>query len=432
MKPAKHLFAKVRRAMIAGLVLSTLGNRVVEYGFQALTAADVVPVLALVVISSLGHAVVFFYPLYAKILGRFSPDKALAATDAAEGAFSVLTCLWIIVFPQQAVHAVIIYLLIDLLLAPVTDIAEEYYGAHFAQVDEDTALAFNASLYSMLAISGFIVGGLAGSFLAGLSILVLMAANTVLSFAGAGLRYTARHLYPVPPPDEVEAEDYSALGQQVPLKQFMHDMLRSGPASPLISAALALTGTMTGELFLLWVASQGVAGVHIPGVGAGAFTGMGLTLAVFGVGAAIGPHIGKYLKRFTHTEYTLRLLAVLSVVITGALALWIGVGTVPAAVLLLFTLLIAALSRARMIVLDTHRQAYFKGKQFARIMSWSFAFSAVGTVAGLQVGYWLNQANNPVPCLIIGTILWVVITPVVSSTRTPHAPVGTATDGTGT
>lgn len=411
------IFRRVRRSMIVGLLLSVLGNRVVEYGFHALTAADIVPVIFLVVISSLGRIIVIGYPIYAKFLSKYSPDKTLAFTDICEGCLSALACVWIVVMPHHAVYVVVIYMVVDTFLVPVTDIAEEYYGAYFAQIDEKTALTFNASLHSALAISGFIVGGGVGALLAGVSIAGLMLVNSILSFIGGGFRYTARHLYPVPAPVHADAEEHSLLGVRMPVRQFIHDILLSGPASPLLSLTVALAGTMTGELFFLWVAGQGIADILILGYKLDAFSGMGVTLTVFGIGAAVGPHVGRYLKKFVRTEYTLRIISLMSVILISGMALWVSMGVIPPTILLLFVFLLAVLGRARLIVLETHRQVYFKGKQFARIMSWSFSFGALGTILGLNIGYWFNQANNPLPCLIIGAILWAIITPIVSSTR---------------
>ena len=79
-----------------------------------------------------------------------------------------------------------------------------------------------------------------------------------------------------------------------------------------------------------------------------------------------------------------------------------------------FVLAITILNRARMVVLETFRQAEFKGTRFVRIMSWSYSFGALGTILGLQIGYWLHLSTQPVACLFIGGILWVFIGVIVN------------------
>ena len=395
--------------MVFGLLLSTLGNNTVEYGFNALTAAGVVSVGAFLTLSVLRRLSAFAFPVIAKLMGKHSPDKVLIACDSTETVLSVLAFTITLLAPHQAIWAVYAYTLIDLLILAFTDIAEEFYGAHFAQINEDTAMAFNASLSTIQAIVNFVVAGLAGSLLAGVSIPTLLAVNTALSLTAALFRARARHTYPVPPPTTINASQFAATGHKEPLRQFLHDLFTSGPASPLVSLAIAFAGTMSGELFILWAANHGPA-VPLPGTDNTAYAGMGLVLTVFGLGAAFGPQAGE-------TAPILRTAALFSAALTGALATGILTDTILPPLIPVFVFLNAAASRARAVVLETHRQAYFRGAQFARIMSWSFTFSAAGTLLGLLVGYLLGQAYNPVPCLLIGTALWLAIAPIVSSRR---------------
>ena len=414
--PRAILMRRTRRIMVFGLLLSTLGNNTVEYGFNALTAAGVVSVGALLTLSALRRLSAFAFPVIAKLMGKHSPDKVLIACDSTETVLSALALTITLLAPHQAIWAVYAYTLIDLLILAFTDIAEEFYGAHFAQINEDTAMAFNASLSTIQAIVNFVVAGLAGSLLAGVSIPTLLAVNTALSLKAALFRARARHTYPVPPPTTINASQFAATGHKEPLRQFLHDLFTSGPASPLVSLAIAFAGTMSGELFILWAANHGPA-VPLPGTDNTAYTGMGLVLTVFGLGAAFGPQAGKWLRQAGETAPILRTAALFSAALTGALATGILTDTILPPLIPVFIFLNAAASRARAVVLETHRQTYFRGAQFARIMSWSFTFSAAGTLLGLLVGYLLGQAYNPVPCLLISTALWLAIAPIVSSRR---------------
>ena len=100
-------------------------------------------------------------------MGKHSPDKVLIACDSTETVLSALALTITLLAPHQAIWAVYAYTLIDLLILSFTDIAEEFYGAHFAQINEDTAMAFNASLSTIQATVNFVVAGIAGSLLAG-------------------------------------------------------------------------------------------------------------------------------------------------------------------------------------------------------------------------------------------------------------------------
>ena len=208
--------------MVFGLLLSTLGNNTVEYGFNALTAAGVVSVGALLTLSALRRLSAFAFPVIAKLMGKHSPDKVLIACDSTETVLSALALTITLLAPHQAIWAVYAYTLIDLLILAFTDIAEEFYGAHFAQINEDTAMAFNASLSTIQAIVNFVVAGLAGSLLAGVSIPTLLAVNTALSLTAALFRARARHTYPVPPPTTINASQFAATGHKEPLRQFLH------------------------------------------------------------------------------------------------------------------------------------------------------------------------------------------------------------------
>ena len=107
-----------------------------------------------------------------------------------------------------------------------------------------------------------------------------------------------------------------------------------------------------------------------------------------------------------------------SALVSGAILLLFGLFelTVGSSFILAlgFVLAITILNRARMVVLETFRQAEFKGTRFVRIMSWSYSFGALGTILGLQIGYWLHLSTQPVACLFIGGILWVFIGVIVN------------------
>ena len=132
------------------------------------------------------------------------------------------------------------------------------------------------------------------------------------------------------------------------------------------------------------------------------------------MGAMLGPTAGRWLRRIGSAKTVL----LASALVSGAILLLFGLFelTVGSSFILAlgFVLAITILNRARMVVLETFRQAEFKGTRFVRIMSWSYSFGALGTILGLQIGYWLHLSTQPVACLFIGGILWVCIGVIVN------------------
>lgn len=410
----QRVVLRARRLMVVGLVVSVLGNRLIDGGFDALTAAGSIAVGVLVAIKSLDTVSVMAFPLYARFLKRVSPDSALITVDFVEAALSAAALLVVVALPQYAIHAIVAYVLIDIFLAPVSDIADEFYGAKLADYGEDQALAFNAALYSLLGLLGFVIASPAGALLSGLSLTILLAGNVVLSLGGAGFRIYARRKAPMPPLlDDADADEFSVTGAPLPLRQFLHDLLRSGPASPLLSLVLNVAAALTGELLMLWVAALAGFDAHVA---------MGIVIATFGVAATVGPLVGKRIRSRWETGPVLRVMALIAMVNVVVLLAQVIAGAATFVAGLVFVLVNIVLSRARIIILETHRQTFFKGGQFARVMSWSYSFGAVGTLAGLQLGYWLGLVTDPRLCLAIAAATWLVVSFVVRSTRGSSSP----------
>lgn len=407
------MLIRARRLMIAGLVASVFGNYVINAGFSTLTAIGAIATSLLVLLKTLEQIVVFFFPLYAKLLARYSPDKSLILVDFLEGAFSLIGLLLILTDIFDPVIVIAAYVLIDIFLAPITDIAEEYYGLSLAKVDEQQALSFNAWIYSILALVGFSFGGPLGSWLSAVSIPILLSVNVVLSFIGAGFRSFARHTIPVSSLLDADPEDFAVTGSRMPISEFVADLFKSGPASPLLSFIIRIASALTGELFLLWVAMVAANLFNQYN----AFTGMGVVLLVFGVAASIGPQLGKYARKTYDTGIILRVSALFMFAITSGFAGYLNWNEPNPYIALLFVALAVTVNRARIIVLETHRQILFKGSQFMRVMSWSFSFGALGTMVGLQLGYFLDLPHSPQISLLIASCLWLAISFVI---RTPR------------
>ena len=200
-------------------------------------------------------------------------------------------------------------------------------------------------------------------------------------------------------------------GSRLPVKEFFKDLFASGPASPLLSLMIRIASAMTGELFLLWVA--GVSAERASHLGA--FTGMGLVLAVFGVGAMLGPTAGRWLRRIGSAKTVL----LASALVSGAILLLFGLFelTVGSSFILGFgfVLAITILNRgANGCSWRRFARQKFKGTRFVRINELAYSFGALGTISWLADWLLAALSTQPVACLFIGGILWVCIGVIVN------------------
>lgn len=401
---------RARRWMIAGLVVSVLGNRLMDGGVDSLTAAGVFPVAWIVVATSAGKVIEFGLPLYARILQRWSPDSALIVEDALEGGLGVVAVLAIAAWPDREVPALLAYLSVMLFLYPVADIADEFYGAKLAEVSPDHALSFNASLYAWLGVLGFVVAVPVGALLAGVSVQAMIIINVLLSTSGMVLRLHARRKFPVDPLVDADPDEFSVAGQSQSVRRFLHDMFRSGPASPAVALVLQMIGGLTGHLVLLWVASTAAS----PAPGA-----MAVVLLVFGVASTVGPLLSKRIARLLPTPSLLMVTAVLSALNLAWFTVALFVGSADFTVGLAFVFLNVTLNKLRTVVLETHRQTFFSGSQYSRVMSWSYAAGAAGTLLGVQLAFVLGAASNPEWSVLAALVMWLAVAFVVRSRLRP-------------
>lgn len=155
---------------------------------DGLVVAGAIPVIWIAISTTLGEAVIFTFPIYARFLKRFSPDWILVLEDLAEALFALLAVLVMAAFPNLDLWPFLAYLLVLMFLTHISDIADEFYGAKLAQVDEKAALAYNASISAFLSIAGFVVAVPLGSIIASQSAAAVLLVNVVLSLVGAATR----------------------------------------------------------------------------------------------------------------------------------------------------------------------------------------------------------------------------------------------------
>lgn len=409
---------RARRLMALGLVVSVLGDRVVAGGTDGLIVAGSIPVIWIALSTTVGEAVVFAFPAYARVLKRFSPDWALVFEDLAEAVFALLAIVAMLIAPSLGVGPLLAYLLILMILSPISDISDEFYGAKLAQVDERAALAYNSSVSAALAIGGFVIAVPAGSLIASQSVIAILVTNIVLSLVGAFVRARISREVHVGRAIHEDASDFEATGASLKRRQFFHDLFASGPASPLVSFLLGVIGALTGHLVLIWAAGL---------VPASPFIATSLIFFIFGVSAATGPLLAVRFRDVFRTETALLITAVASVgnILWFVGYIWIsGEGSLVAAIV--FIVINVTVGRLRGTVLDTHRQRFFKGTQYARIMSWSFAFGGAGTLIGIWLAYIVGVPVNPFWGLLIAAVLWVAPAVLVISNIRPKGVITSA------
>jgi len=374
--------------MTAGLVVSILGTRLIEGGSDGLVALGLLPVVWVAVLTTAGELISFASPVMASFFARFSPAGVLIASDLLEAVVSAVAFIIILVAPSLLVPVLIVYLLISVVFPAITDVVEEFYGQQLAQADPDEAMTFNASIYSILAFIGIVFAMPLGSVLAGVSIHVLLAANMTLSAAGTLLRFVSSRTVITLPPVEQDAEDFAVFGKRMAFKPFMKDLVTTGVASPLFSFLTATGATVGG----IYVYLAGAASSDMPPTDA-----LGLTVAAFGVGATIGPWIAKALSKLGDLSRTVSRLLWMTIVFLLALSIafatakgqiswWIGI---------VYALFIGLLARMRAVLTTTLRQRSFRGSRFGRIMSWSFAATALGTSVGSWLAIVVNATQFP-------------------------------------
>jgi len=397
--------------MTAGLVVSILGTRLVEGGSDGLVALGVLPVLWISVLTTFGELVSFASPFIAKVTARFSPARVLVSSDLAEALLSGVALVALILAPGWTTPVLLGYLLLAAVFPAVTDVVEEFYGQQLAQADVKQALTFNASVYSALAFVGIVIAMPLGNILAGVSITVLITGNLVLSALGTLLRLVSSRTVVTPPATDQDLEDFGVLGERMTARVFVHDLWATGAASPLFSFLLQVGGTIGGVFVYLAVAQRA------PVDPAAALASV---IAMFGVGATVGPWVGRALSDRGDIRHLVWLVLVATVaflvIVAGLLSVldagaawWTG---------LAYALVLGILSRTRAVLTTTLRQQDYRGTRFARIMSWSFAATALGAVVGSWLALALGATQHPSLALLVQAG-FIVLALVLLAARVP-------------
>jgi hypothetical protein len=374
--------------MTLGLATSIIGSRVVDGGSNGAVAESILPLAWLAVLATGSAGLSFAAPLIARLTAPHSPARTLVASDLAEAVVSIIALVLLVAFPGERSTLLGGYLLIVAIFPAILDVAEELYAQQIAQLDEMQALAFNTTIYSVLGFVGLVVGMPLGSWLTSRSIVWLVAANALFSLIGFAFRFVSSRTLMVGAIYDQDASEHSAVGGRMRLREFLSDLLRTGPTSPAMEFVLKVGATMSGVFVYLWVASftPWSAGAALAAV-----------LFAFGVGATIGPYVAPILRR--HLTSRAALLATYSFAALMSSAMAVFAGAVERHRLwvigLAFALALGVVSRARAVLTVTLRQQAFKGKRFVRIMSWSFSFVAAASILGNWLGVLLDLPARP-------------------------------------
>ncbi len=301
---------------------------------------------------------------------------------------SIIALVLLVAFPGERSTLLGGYLLIVAIFPAIMDVVEELYGQQIAQLDEKQALAFNTTVYSVLGFVGLVVGMPLGSWLTSRSVVWLVAANALFSLIGFAFRSVSSRTLMVGAVYDQDASEHSAVGGRMRLREFLSDLLQTGPASPAMEFVLKVGATMSGVFVYLWVAS------FTPWPAGAALAAI---LFAFGVGATIGPYVAPVLRRRLTPRTALLTIYSFAALMSSAMAAFAGaverhrlwvIG-------LAFVLALGVVSRARAVLTVTLRQQVFKGKRFVRIMSWSFSFVAAASILGNWLGVLLDLPARP-------------------------------------
>lgn len=388
--------------MVSALIISVLGNRFLDGSENALLATGMIPAFWIVFSTTTGKSVEFIFPLYAKFLKSRNPVASLMFEDLLEVLLSLVALIFIVIDPGRQYIYFIIYMFCLIFLYPITDVSSEFYGAKLAQQNPDEALKFNANLYMFLSASGFLFAAPLGAILSAQPLHVVILINLFLSSCSIFMRKYANDLNSLGPIEEVDESDYSILGKKISRGLFLRDLLTSGPASPMMNLILQVSGALTGQLFIIWTVQQ--AGIDQE-------YAMSITLFIFGLGATLGPYISGKITNRIPVEKLFKVTSLMSVANNLLMVVSVVHFSGTGYVYVVCTFLIfsgVVISRLRNVSLETHRQVFYSGSQYSRIMSWSFAFGALGSIVGFQLAYHLGILENPIPALLCSSFLWLV------------------------
>ncbi|AEV84466.1 hypothetical protein ACWT_3443 [Actinoplanes sp. SE50] len=335
--------------MTLGLATSIIGSRVVDGGSSGAVAESVLPLAWLAVLATGSAGISFAAPLIARLTAPHSPARTLVASDLAEAVVSVIALILLVVSPGGRSTLLGGYLLVVAVFPAIMDVVEELYGQQIAQLDEKEALAFNTNIYSVLGFVGLAVGMPLGSWLTGRSIVWLVAANALFSFIGFSFRLVSSRTLMVGAIYDQDVSECSAVGGRMKLREFLSDLLRTGPTSPAMEFVLKVGATMAGVFVYLWVAS------FTPWP---AGTALAAVLLAFGVGATIGPYVAPVLRRTLAPRTALLVTYSFAAVVSSAMAVFAGVVERHRlwVIGLAFVLALGVVSRARAVLTVTLRQ----------------------------------------------------------------------------
>ncbi|QSB06667.1 MFS transporter [Natronoglycomyces albus] len=379
---------RARRWMVAGLCISIIGTRIVQGGSHGSVANGTLPVIWIAILATFGYAIAFAAPITAKILSRYNPARVLVWSEVTECAISGIALAALFLLPQHTIPILVTYLLMAVFFPVVGDVVEEFYGQQLAQLNPQQALAFNSTIYAVLAAIGLVLAMPMGSVVAGYSLTWLIAANALLSATGCLFRLVASRTVVTAPVADQDIDDFGPLGKKSTLGDFLRDLTLTGPASPAIAFITQIGGSIGGMFVYLWIAHN---------TGWPTATALGLVIGLFGIGATIGPFLAPLLRRLMSTEDALILVFGTCLVILAAAVLGVTFLAAPANWIcgLSYVFLIGLATRCSTVLITTLRQQSFRGSRFTAIMSWSFSMNALAAIIGNWLGYALSVNQYP-------------------------------------
>lgn len=386
------------RWAIVGLVFSMVGNQAFEGSMIPSIIAVSLPAWVLAFRSTFSVVSDFFSPAAAWVVEKVGAFKALATTEGLEG----VLCLIVALIPSSlpwwkwALFALSCALLLTGL---IIDVAGEVFDVDMAGGD-DKALVNYSAVLSVLASIVILLGSVAGSAIATVSVVAVLIFSSVTSFACAATRFFSRGYMPHHHTEEVladsspETSSADSSAENAEASQETESAVNTEPAftigaflkKPFSSQNLPFASLLAGSFFLVLIPAFWISYTSL-GIG---HTHGNKILPVITAFDGAGSILGSLLYSHFSSKWTMKKLTYSGLGIMMAGVLLVATHFLPLICLGYMLSEVGRMSMAQSVVVA--RQLTFKGPALARFSGFvrfiaSFA-GVIGSWLGLLLSAW--------------------------------------------
>lgn len=300
------------------------------------------------------------------------------------------------------------YLLAASIIPLFVDVAEELFVSSLARIDRTEVLRFNIALYSLIGFVGFLARPL-GAILAGVAIGAALLLNLCASLIGLGLRVRAVRSIPRGWLLSTVAVDADAEWEPEPDRP---SVTVAGSGGPSVAFFLGCSNGVLAGYLGLWIARS----TTRPS------TWITLSLIGSGLGATAGPYLARLERRLGGYAGALRAMIVGRLVLLAVIGAVVNVGrraedVAIAGAMVCALAILTGVVVAASVLQATARQSEYSGRALARIVGWSHAFSAGGTLMGGWIGLLLSVDRAPTGGVAVSAVMGAIALPFVVDHR---------------